>query len=481
MGKGLKVFLGILAAAFLIVLGSWFALFRWNRFSLELTLSGEENMTLEYGQSYEEPGAWAVVRGTHFAREGFAPTDLQIETQTNLDEKKLGRYQIVYSARYLGCTAQAKRQIRIVDTVAPEIILTPDDPEALLPDTVYEEAGFSARDNYDGDITDRVVRKEEPGLVTYAVTDSSGNPAFATREIPFRDTIPPEIRLSGGEHYAMPLGKPYEEPGFTATDDIDGDLTQQVVTAGTVDWLNPGVYPITYSVTDSKDNLTEVTRQVEVVVLSPPDTNYPDGKAVYLTFDDGPSAYTKKLLDTLDRYGAKATFFVVGTGDAEMMRKIVDRGHSIGIHSMSHDYGTIYASPEAFFADLWQTQDVIRENTGVETTIMRFPGGSSNEVSRKSCKGIMTYLTGAVQAAGLQYFDWNVYSGDAGETQKTSEVAKNVIEGIQEQRVSLVLQHDIHGYSVEAVEDILRWGTENGYQFLPLSPDSPAFHHDLNN
>ena len=147
MAKGFKVFLGILAAAFLIVLGSWFALFRWNRFSLELTLSGEENMTLEYGQAYEEPGVQAMVRGTHFAREGFAPTDLRIESQTNLDEGKLGCYQVTYSARYFGCTAQAKRQIRVVDTVAPEIILTPDDPETLLPDTVYEEAGFSAWEN----------------------------------------------------------------------------------------------------------------------------------------------------------------------------------------------------------------------------------------------------------------------------------------------------------------------------------------------
>lgn len=473
----------ILAAVLLaaVATGIWFALCFGSLFSLELTLSGEECMTLEYGERYEEPGAAAVLRGTRFAKAGFVPRNLQISTQTDLDEGKLGVYHVAYSAQYFRCAAQAQRKIRIVDTQPPVITLTRDEPDSLTADAPYEEAGFSAWDNYDGDLTDRVVRMEEPGLVTYAVTDSSGNPALAKREIPYRDTVAPEIRLLGGETYTMTLGKPYEEPGFSAVDTVDGDLTEQVMVTGEVDWLSTGTYPITYTVSDSKDNVTEVTRQVKVVAQVPPDTNYPEGKAVYLTFDDGPSAYTRKLLDVLDRYEAKATFFVVGTGDADAMKQIVDRGHSIGIHSISHDYGQIYSSPEAFFDDLWQTQSVIYDNTGVKTTLMRFPGGSSNEVSRKSCKGIMTYLTSAVQAAGFQYFDWNVYSGDAGETQKTKQVAQNVIQGIQQQRVSVVLQHDIHSYSVNAVEEILRWGTENGYRFLALEPDSPGFHHDLNN
>ena len=137
---------------------------------------------------------------------------------------------------------------------------------------------------------------------------------------------------------------------------------------------------------------------------------------VYLTFDDGPSAYTAELLDVLDAYGAKATFFVVGSGGGNMMRQIVKRGHSIGIHAVNHDYGKLYASPEAYFDDLMKMQSIIYDNTGVKTTLMRFPGGSSNLVSRHSCEGIMTFLTQAVQDAGFQYFDWNVYSGDAGET-----------------------------------------------------------------
>ena len=467
--------LGVLAAA------AWFTIFRVNRFSLELVLTGEPKVLLEYGDSFTEPGVSPVLRGTLFLKEGYTPENLEIRRETDLNEGKLGKYTITYSAEWLNCQATARREVRVIDTQAPTITLTEDPEGSLTEGVIYQEAGFTASDNYDGDITDRVVRTEEPGLVTYAVTDSSGNPAVAKRKIPLRDMVLPEIQLEGGEDYVITLGTRYEEPGFTATDNVDGDVTAMVQVEGEVDWLTAGIYPITYTVTDSCENTTTVTRNVEVATQEWQDTVYPEGKVVYLTFDDGPSAYTSELLDVLDAYGAKATFFVVGSGSGSMMRQIVKRGHSIGIHTVSHDYGQIYSSPEAYFDDLMKMQSIIYDNTGVKTTLMRFPGGSSNLVSRRSCEGIMTFLTQAVQDAGFQYFDWNVYSGDAGETKRTEKVVDNVIEGIQEHRVSIVLQHDIHKYSVDAVEDILRWGKRNGYKFLALQNDSPGFHHDLNN
>ena len=473
----------LIAAAVLVVLAAvaWFTVFRVNQFSLELVLTGEPNMLLEYGDSFTEPGVTPVLRGTLFLQEGYTPENLEIQRETDLNEGKLGKYTITYSAELLKCQASAQREVRVIDTKAPTITLTEDPEGSLTEGVIYQEAGFTANDNYDGDITDRVVRTEEPGLVTYAVTDSSGNPAVAKRKIPLRDLVLPEIQLEGGEDYVITLGTRYEEPGFTATDNVDGDVTAMVQVEGEVDWLTAGVYPITYTVSDSCENTAVVTRNVEVTAQEWTDTVYPEGKVVYLTFDDGPSAYTSELLDVLDAYGAKATFFVVGSGSGNMMRQIVNRGHSIGIHTVSHDYGQIYSSPEAYFDDLMKMQSIIYDHTGVKTTLMRFPGGSSNLVSRKSCEGIMTFLTQAVQDAGFQYFDWNVYSGDAGETKRTEKVVDNVIEGIQEHRVSIVLQHDIHKYSVDAVEDILRWGKRNGYKFLALQSDSPGFHHDLNN
>ena len=418
-GRPLRWFLIGAVTLGVLALAAWFVVFRVNRFSLELVLTGEPKLLLEYGDSFTEPGVTPVLRGTLFLKDGYTPENLEIRRETDLNEGKLGKYTITYSAELLNCQASAQREIRVIDTKAPTITLTEDPEGSLEEGVIYQEAGFTASDNYDGDLTARVVRTEEPGLVIYAVTDSSGNPAVAKRKIPLRDMVLPEIQLEGGEDYVITLGTRYEEPGFTATDNVDGDVTAMVQVEGEVDWLTAGIYPITYTVSDSCENTTVVTRNVEVAAQEWTDTVYPEGKVVYLTFDDGPSAYTSELLDVLDAYGAKATFFVVGSGSGNMMRQIVKRGHSIGIHTVSHDYGQIYSSPEAYFDDLMKMQSIIYDHTGVKTTLMRFPGGSSNLVSRHSCEGIMTFLTQAVQDAGFQYFDWNVYSGDAGETKRT--------------------------------------------------------------
>ena len=236
-----------------------------------------------------------------------------------------------------------------------------------------------------------------------------------------------------------------------------------------------------YTVTDSYQNVATVTRNVQVTAQPRPETVWPEGKTIYLTFDDGPGPYTSQLLDVLDRYGVKATFFVTDSGYDQAMKEIVDRGHSIGIHTVSHRYDEIYASPEAYFGDLMQMQDIIYRNTGVKTTLLRFPGGSSNEISRRSCEGIMTTLVEAVQDAGFQYFDWNVDSNDAGGARKSQQVFDNVVAGVKNARVSMVLQHDIHAFSVEAVEDILAWGLDHGYTFRAIDPTSPGFHHGVHN
>jgi peptidoglycan/xylan/chitin deacetylase (PgdA/CDA1 family) len=238
---------------------------------------------------------------------------------------------------------------------------------------------------------------------------------------------------------------------------------------------------VTYTVTDNNNHTTTVTRNVRVIAEPRIEGFQDQGKIIYLTFDDGPGPHTPKLLDILDAYGIQATFFVVENEHSDMLKDIVDRGHSIGIHCVTHDYETVYASPEAYFEDLFRMQDIIYEKTGVKTTLMRFPGGSSNTISRKTCPGLMTILSEAVQDAGFQYFDWNVDSEDAGGAKKSRQVSRNVINGVSKNEVSIVLQHDIHDFSVEAVEEIIRWGMNNGYLFLPLESHSPGFRHTVVN
>ena len=476
-----KWVLAVILALVLLSVAAYLVVFHVNRFSLAIRLTGEEKITLEYGESYQDPGAEAIFSGTLFWEDGIAPEDVQLQISSEVDEKTLGRYTVSYTADYHKWHAEAQRTVCIVDTQSPVITLVEDAEETLLPGTVYQEAGFTATDNYDGDITDRVVRTETMGLITYAVIDSAGNPAYAERKIPYHDPLPPEITLEGGENYVITTGTQYTEPGFTATDNVDGDLTAMVMVEGEVDWLEPGFYPITYTVTDAYENAATVTRTVEVAAEPRPETLYPEGTVIDLTFDDGPGPYTETLLDVLDSYGVKATFFVTDSGYDSVMKQIVDRGHSIGIHTVSHDYEEIYASPEAYFDDLFRMQDIIYENTGVKTTLMRFPGGSSNTVSRGTYKGLMTILTEAVQNAGFQYFDWNVDSNDAGGAEKAKTVLSNVKDGVSRTRISVVLQHDIHAFSVDAVEDIIVWGLNNGYSFQSLTPNSPGMHHGVNN
>ena len=453
-------------------------LFGVNRFSLTVIPAGEPQVLLEYGDIYEDPGAQVLFRGTLFWKDGFSPENAALTVSTDLDTGTLGRYSVRYRAEYLWFQAESLRTVTVQDTRSPVITLTEDGEEITIP---YREAGFTAWDGYDGDITDRVVRREFMGRITYAVTDSSGNPAYAERQVPFHDPVPPEIRLEGGTEYAIPTARPYREPGFAALDNVDGDLTSRVTVEGEVNWLRPGTYPVSYTVTDSYENTTRVIRNVEVTAAERPETAWPENRTVYLTFDDGPGPFTEQLLDVLDHYGVKATFFVVDSEYNHLMKEITDRGHSIGIHSVTHDYEAVYASAEAYFQDLFAMQQIIYDNTGVLTTLMRFPGGSSNEVSRNSCEGIMTFLTEAVQDAGFRYFDWNVDSDDAGRAHRKKTVYENVVRGITETGIALVLQHDIHPYSVEAVSQIIEWGLDNGYRFLPLEADSPNFPHPLNN
>ena len=187
----------------------------------------------------------------------------------------------------------------------------------------------------------------------------------------------------------------------------------------------------------------------------------------------------------MDQYSVRATFFV--TCDQPDFFRCIARahaaGHTVGIHSASHVYSEIYSSEEAFFEDFQKVRDLIFEQTGEYPSICRFPGGSSNTVSEFN-PGIMTRLASDVRDLGYQYFDWDVYSGDAGGKGAAAEsdtVFANVTEGIGDSHHAVVLQHDIKGFSVDAVEKIILWGLENGYTFRALDAGSPPAHFDIAN
>lgn len=207
-----------------------------------------------------------------------------------------------------------------------------------------------------------------------------------------------------------------------------------------------------------------------------------DGKkVVYLTFDDGPSANTEQILDILKQYNIKATFFVIGNAkNKELYKRIVREGHSIGNHTFSHNYKNIYSSVEAFMEDFEKLNAFLEEITGVQPSIVRFPGGSNNQVSHKyGGEEIMKEIVKTVANEGYQYFDWNVSSLDAEKVTQDKEVIVNaVLEGAKDKTNAIVLMHDSapKTTTVEALPEIIEGLKKQGFTFKTLDKDSYAPH-----
>lgn len=234
----------------------------------------------------------------------------------------------------------------------------------------------------------------------------------------------------------------------------------------------------------SQEQTSSVSSRVDPIPVDP------NGKVCYLTFDDGPSSNnTPKILDILDRYDIKATFFVVGTGDLSYLQRMKDSGHTIGLHANNHEYSKIYKSTDAYFNDLEALSDKVYEKVGIRSKIIRFPGGSSNTISRKHSKGIMTKLAGMVEDKGYRYFDWNVDSTDAEVNTKSAE---KILSSVFKYSISssggtkgdiCILMHDAYAkkYTVEALPEMIEKLKAAGYTFKALDQNSPGFHHGINN
>lgn len=204
---------------------------------------------------------------------------------------------------------------------------------------------------------------------------------------------------------------------------------------------------------------------------------------IYLTFDDGPGPYTAELLDILKRYNVKATFFVTGAGDDSLIAREYNEGHTVALHTSSHNYEYVYSSIDNFFNDLYAIQNRVKNITGYTSYLMRFPGGSSNTVSARYDGGtrIMSRLVNEVTSRGFTYFDWNISSGDAGGAKSSDEVFENVVYRLKEGGNSVVLQHDTKSFSVAAVASIIEYALANGYLFDKLDASSFPAHHGVNN
>lgn len=189
---------------------------------------------------------------------------------------------------------------------------------------------------------------------------------------------------------------------------------------------------------------------------------------VYLTFDDGPSDLTPQVLDLLDEYDAKATFFVVYTDNEKYtsyLKDIVDRGHTLALHSYSHDYDKIYQSVDAFLEDFDKVYTWVYEETGVRPTLFRFPGGSTNGKT-----SVVNNIITEMERRGFIYYDWNVSSGDGSNLTTTQNILENVCTNVGSFDQPVVLMHDGAGKNatLKALPTLLETLAEEGYEFCSL-------------
>lgn len=370
----------------------------------QITLNGEEIVNLEVNTEYVDAGATSK-------HHKFDLTDNLI-IDNKVDNTKLGTYEVIYSVKVFFTEVKAIRKVNVIDKTAPVLELKGSRDVKILEDVEFQEDGFTAIDNYDGDITSNVIVEREN------ISDTQ--------------------------------------------------------------------FKVNYKVKDSSNNETSLYRVVDILHKSRPEDVNKNG-VIYLTFDDGPSLdITPHILDILKEEDVKATFFIIdfeGPEKEELIKRIVAEGHTIAIHGYSHDYKTIYSADDNFIDNIKKLQEKIFNLTGIDTKIIRFPGGSSNTVSKRYSERIITRLSQKLLTEGYMYYDWNITSGDSGDVKTAKAVYKNVTNRISKNKPNVVLMHDFSGNkkTLNSLKDIIEYAKENGYTFEPINSETPITMHSINN
>ena len=295
------------------------------------------------------------------------------------------------------------------------------------------------------------------------------------------DTTKPEFK--GLDDLTVSLNTTPDLKAGVEVSDNSLEKIQYKMDSKKLDTSKEGTYEVTYSAKDSSGNKTTVKRKIEVIKKIGSEYQS-DEKVVYLTFDDGPSENTQKIMDILARYNAKATFFVTGRNQKYnyLIKDAYNAGHTIALHTYSHDYQTVYSSVDAYFDDLNKVGQMVKNEIGFVPHYIRFPGGSSNTVSRKYCQGIMSTLTKEVVEKGYQYYDWNGDSTDAsGNHVAVDKLIRNGT--LCHDNNVMILCHDTQAKdtTVQALPSIIEHYQGLGYRFKGIDDKTYTPHQSVNN
>lgn len=467
-------------------------------FFIKIDLKGNSEEIINYKEEYIDQGVVATFWGK----------DLNVEITTNLNVNKLGEYSIYYKTRNVfGISKQKKRKVTVSDKEYPKITLNGETEIILTLNEEYLEQGATALDNVDGDISSKIkisgevnTKKYGEYEITYEVIDSNKNKSTKIRKVIVKDKELPKLTLKGSTTIDILVGEKYNEEGYSATDNIDGDITKNVEVIDKVDYTKVGDYEIIYKIKDSSNNIVTKKRMIHVVkqLLEYSDEyekidntikywwsgnkfdhnrveggapleelkKYnayfmgPDEKVIYLTYDEGSNDnYIKEILEVLNKNDVKATFFLCRNFmlmNKDLINEMVKNGHSIGNHTYHHYNMPSLATKEKFKDYLYEikaTEDTYKEITGkTMDKIYREPKGEWSYRSLKivSDLGYKTFFYSA------DYLD---FKEDIPKDKALEKMMMRYHNG------AIYLFHPKNKGNYEALDDFIKNMKELGYRF----------------
>lgn len=411
---------------------------------------------------------------------GGSIDDVNVDT-SKINFSKPGKYPITYSFNNIKTTIT----IELKDTLKPDLEIQ----ELTIDLGMKVEACDLIKTSYDSKRTKVKFKQnyqfDKVGDQNVEITICRGNNCITKQSIIHimpKDTTPPEI--IGIRNLSVLKDSDIDLLSSVSVKDNQDNNPILTIDSSNLDISKVGDYQITYHAKDRSLNTTKETCIVSVVENKVIGTFSPsEEKVVYLTFDDGPSENTAKVLEILDVYDVKATFFVTGTNEEYyyLIKKAHDAGHTIGLHTYIHEYDQIYNSSSAYFADLKKIEDLVYSQIGFVPKFIRFPGGSSNNVSKKYCHRIMSKLTKEVINRGYQYYDWNEDSEDGSGQLSVKQLIKNATAS--DENNIILLFHDANGKenSLKAIGPVIQYYQNKGYVFKGIDDSSYVVHHSVNN
>ena len=378
---------------------------------LKISVNGKTVYEIELGKEFKIKSATATLL--------FKKLDSKIKVSSNLDTSKVGKYKITYKIKYLYTTKKKVITINVVDKEPPVINIIGESEIKLCPGKKYEEEGYKAEDNYDGDITDKVVKNELDNYIEYSVSDSSKNKTLVKRNIIYEDNEKPKLILKGSSAYTIQINSKFSDPGYTVSDNCDEEIYDKVKIINNVDTSKEGTYYITYKVVDNSENESSISRTIKVVNRS--------YIADYVNIIEGPT-YINGILIVNKQYSIPSSY---GNGEDPIAYEALTRlqaaanneGYSLPVVSGYRSYylqKTIYnnyvKSDGQSLADTYSARPGHSEHqTGlafdvgaIDYNLGNTPRGIWLKEHAHEYGFIIRYLKGKEHITGYKYEPWHI-------------------------------------------------------------------------